>query len=351
MKKPLIACAVLAAAGAASAQSSVTVFGVIDSALTIGRGEVSDRTRIQSGGLSSSRIGFRGTEDLGGGLSAGFWLEAGFSSDTGMGAATNSNNQVSGASNGGLNFNRRSTVSLSGNWGELRLGRDYTPQYRTLSAFDPFGTNGAGSSLVEEYDFRDDIITATRASNTIGYFLPGTLGGLYGQVQYYLGENSKPAVNEKDGTGAGLRLGYAKGPINVSAGTSSTSYVAGDHKTRNVGGSYDFGAAKLSTVYNVDKIGNDKLKGYLIGLNMPWGAAEIRASYAMVNVRAAGAAGDAKTKKWAVGYVYNLSKRTAVYTTFARVSNNANADFALNGARTGRGQGSSGFDLGIRHNF
>src|SRR4051812_28339740 len=93
MKKSLIALAVLAAAGAASAQSSVTLFGIVDATLAFGKGEVTDRTSLTNSGLNSSRLGFRGTEDLGGGMSASFWLEAGVANDDGSGAATSTNNQ------------------------------------------------------------------------------------------------------------------------------------------------------------------------------------------------------------------------------------------------------------------
>src|SRR5205085_4224819 len=130
MKKSLIALAVMAAAGAASAQSSVTLFGIVDAAVSRydsgGSGDAV--TKLTNSGYNSSRLGFRGTEDLGGGTSASFWLEAGLANDDGQGAATNSNNQASGAGAAvagrqGLTFNRRSTVSLSGGWGEGRLGR------------------------------------------------------------------------------------------------------------------------------------------------------------------------------------------------------------------------------------
>src|SRR5687768_10697028 len=216
MKKSLIALAVMAAAGAASAQSSVTLFGIVDATLAWGRGTVADRFQLTNSGYNSSRLGFRGTEDLGGGMSASFWLEAGVNNDNGTGAATNLNNQVSGggatgtctvagatpavvgvpvtctsavAMNGtqGLTFNRRSTVSLAGGWGELRLGRDYTPQFWNLTVFDPFGTNGVGTTQTLNSIITG--VTAVRASNTIGYFLPGNLGGFYGQVQHYRGEN------------------------------------------------------------------------------------------------------------------------------------------------------------------
>src|SRR5437867_13122615 len=114
MKKSLIAIAAVAAAGCASAQSSVTVFGVVDVGVAHLSGDGVSKTGVSTGGANISRWGFRGTEDLGGGLAASFWLEAGLDVDTGSGKGAG----------GGLSFNRRSTVSLSGSIGEVRLGRD-----------------------------------------------------------------------------------------------------------------------------------------------------------------------------------------------------------------------------------
>eukprot|EP01136_Pigoraptor_vietnamica_P019548 Opistho-1_new@67290 len=150
MKKSLVALAILAAAGVASAQSSVTLFGIVDAAYTHGSGNgvgSSDKNQLTNSGYNSSRLGFRGTEDLGGGMSASFWLEAGVNNDNGSGGLTNTNNQATGATGGGgLTFNRRSTVSLASGLGELRLGRDYTPQFWNQTVFDPFGTNGVGTT-------------------------------------------------------------------------------------------------------------------------------------------------------------------------------------------------------------
>ena len=140
MKKSLIALAVMAFAGAASAQSSVTLFGILDTAIT--HGSASDGgnswTGMTSSGYNSSRLGFRGTEDLGGGMSASFWLEGQLDTDDGTGRAAGN----------GLDFQRRSTVSLAGNWGEVRLGRDYTPSFWNYTVFDPFGTNGVGTNVM-----------------------------------------------------------------------------------------------------------------------------------------------------------------------------------------------------------
>lgn len=150
MNKSLIGMAVLVAAGTASGQSSVTLFGVVDATLSYGHGTISNKTQLTNSGYNASRLGFRGVEDLGGGMSASFWLEAGLANDNGTGAASNPNNQATGAAAAnaggqGLTFNRRSTVSLSGGWGELRLGRDYVPQYWNLATFDPYGNLGVGT--------------------------------------------------------------------------------------------------------------------------------------------------------------------------------------------------------------
>lgn len=357
MKKSLIALAALASfAGIASAQSSVTLFGIVDATLAYGRGSVSNKTALANSGYNSSRIGFRGTEDLGGGMSASFWLEAGLANDDGQGAATNSNNQASGvgaavAGRQGLTFNRRSTVSLAGGFGEFRLGRDYTPQFWNLTVFDPFGTNGVGTSQIQNSIITG--VTSTRASNTIGYFLPGNLGGFYGQVQYYLGENPSGTATSKDGRGAGIRVGFANGPFNVAVATSRTTYAAGNATQSNIGGMYDFGMAKLMGQYARDKndalaVGGATGKGWLIGGLVPVGAGEIRLAYSLYKVDLAGTP---ESKKIALGYVHNLSKRTALYTTYARVKNSGGAASSLNGAVTGINASSTGYDFGIRHSF
>ncbi|MBX3585017.1 MAG: porin [Ramlibacter sp.] len=354
MKKSLIALAVLATAGVASAQSSVTLFGIADATLAFGKGSgvgSSNKTQLTNSGYNSSRLGFRGTEDLGGGMSASFWLEASALTDNGAGGTTSTNNQATGATGGGgLTFNRRSTVSLAGNFGEIRLGRDYTPQFWNLTVFDPFGTNGVGTTQTLNSSLGGP--TIVRASNAMGYFLPKNLGGFYGQVQYYLGENNKTgAATEKDGTGTALRLGYAAGPVNAALAFSSTKYATGNIKSANIGGQYDLGVAKLMAHYARDRVDSTPSvtgKGYLLGGLIPMGAGEIRVAYSVYKTDAGTSP---KSKKLALGYVHNLSKRTALYTTFARVSNSGGAASALNGAVTAANNNSTGYDFGIRHSF
>ncbi|MFT4240980.1 MAG: porin, partial [Acidovorax sp.] len=281
------------------------------------------------------------------GLSASFWLEAGVNNDNGSGATTSTNNQSTGSTGGGgLTFNRRSTVSLNGGFGEVRLGRDYTPTFWNFTVFDPFGTNGVGTAQTLNSSVGGP--TTVRASNSIGYFLPGNLGGFYGQVQYYLGENASNLANKKDGTGLSARFGYANGPINVALAAGQTKFLTGDISSWNLGASYDLGVAQILAHYAEDEIdGGATSKGFLIGGLVPVGAGQIRLAYSTSKLDVAGS--DPRTDKIALGYVHNLSKRTAVYATFAHLKNKNGATQALNGAVTTGN--SNGYDLGIKHSF
>ena len=175
MKKSLLALAVLGGfAGVASAQSSVTLYGTVDlNARYIKNDGSSKRVSLSQDGINSSQLGFRGVEDLGGGLKASFILLAGVNADTGS-----ANNQF---------WNRRATVSLSGGFGEVRLGRDYTPTFWNTTIFDAFGTNGLGDSSGVKQLAAPDYV---RANNAIGYFLPSNIGGVYGQVMAAAGEGN-----------------------------------------------------------------------------------------------------------------------------------------------------------------
>ncbi len=353
MKKSLIALAVLAAAGTASAQSSVTLFGIVDATLQVGRGSLTDKTQLASSGYNASRVGFRGTEDLGGGLSASFWLEASLSNDNGTGGATNTNNQASGgalagmAGGQGLVFSRRSTIGLAGAWGEVRLGRDVTPQYWNLGMYDPFGNVGVGATQMLTSIITG--VTSLRASNSIGYYLPGKLGGFYGQGMYYLGENNEAGLaTDDDGRGMGVRVGYAKGPFDVAVATSRTEYAAGDVRQSNIGGSWDLGVVRAMAILSRDKNGTVDAKGWMIGGLVPVGAGTIRASYSVYETDAAG---EPESRKLALGYAHNLSKRTILYTNLARVKNSGGARAALGGSTTAANASSTGLDIGVRHSF
>lgn len=415
MKKSLVALAALAVAGVASAQSSVTLFGVVDASISSVSNKAdlvtdpitlltnpyaymwlpgsikSSRTGLNHSANSSSRIGFRGVEDLGGGLAASFWLESGnMSNDDGT--------------NGIDNFQRRSTVSLSGPFGEIRLGRDYKPSFWNLTVFDPFTTLGAGTSLLQRATpgFENSNV---RASNSVGYFLPKDLGGFYGQVMYGFHERLKYDSevqgllndNSRGGRYWGGRFGYANGPLDVAVAygehTNDSEFTLGVDslaKNFNVGASYDFGPVKLFGQYlhvknEVDFSANEpwfnpsrKLNGYLLGVTAPVGAGLIRASYGHVKIKQDRnpfdltelwlGNSDPKADQFAVGYVHNLSKRTALYATVAYIKNKNGAaysagsgnitapwveayDSALGGAGVYRPKTSIGYDIGLRHTF
>lgn len=360
MKKNLIALAVMAAAGAASAQSSVTLFGILDATVSSQRVSGGQKsTVLTSGGYNSSRLGFRGTEDLGGGQSASFWLEGALSTNDGTSA--------------GLTFRRRSTVSLAGNWGEVRLGRDYTPSFWNATVFDPFTTVGVGAQVVHKLkqttvgtvDFLKADAKYIRSDNMVGYFLPANLGGIYGQAGYAFAQKATPvtasATNPKAKTDIdrymGARLGYASGPFNAAVAYGRTegaeTVASPDVRDWNIGGQWDFGVAKLMGYYDSSKFqagaaGDTKLKSWLIGSLVPVGVGEIRVSYSSSRFDNNGP----KVGQWALGYVHNLSKRTAVYATYAHLKNKDGMALPIGSAVTGLANASSsGFDLGLRHSF
>jgi len=428
MKKCSIALAVLAVSATAAAQSSVTIFGIVDTAVShysvksvpygvaplanpqqFAAARQRSQTALSSGGMLPSRLGFRGTEDLGGGLAAGFWLEGPMSNDDG---ATP------------LNFTRRSTLSLSGSFGELRVGRDYTPTFWLQTLFDPFSNSGVGSSAIGSVSANLNRIAAlagggplnpnttggaadnyARASNMIGYVLPPNLGGFYGQAQFSLHENTKeselPGSPSRRGHNQGFRLGYANGPLDVAMSYTQSIAIdavlptgaATERKIANAnfGASYDFGAAKLFTQLSrvqdrssasvpiafgaLSSDTRDTYTGALVGVTVPVGPGVIRASYAHVKFKDdAGAVPrnpfapdpDASLSKFAVGYVHNLSKRTALYATVARIrirngQNNPVMAIATGGAATYLSSGNAlggyaprsatGYDFGIQHVF
>jgi len=393
MKKSLLALAVLGAfTGVASAQSSVTLFGVVDLAArsVINKTAAGSDSNhyLAADGNSTSRLGFRGTEDLGDGLKAGFWLEGALTPDDGTAA--------------GQNWKRRSTVSLvSQSLGELRLGRDYAPTFWNHTNYDPFGTNGVGShnnmvnvatsTATATAAIKAGTQTTTEANtsglgnfarndNSIGYFLP-SLGPVSGQLQFALPEDAAGGKGQY----IGGRIVYAIGALSL-AGQAGSTHTASSQVTEHSGGvagSYDFGAVKLMAQWNRYTVQNDskaddtttktdsskvpvpnsRLTNYLIGAIVPVNAKlSLKASYnsttakRTADVTAAGFAGvtkDVNGKQFAVGAVYDLSKRTALYTTYSRINNGTNGTYtvASTALPISAGKSSSGYEFGLRHSF
>ncbi len=368
MKKYLLTLVSISAAGGALAQSSLTMFGVVDAAVTYTQGSgagAAHKTQLSNSGNMFSRLGFRGTEDLGGGYSANFWLEMGLQNDSALGFPSNTNNQASGNGTAGvLSFNRRSTVSLAGAFGEVRLGRDYVPAFWNTAIFDPFGTGGGIGANQIYFSGLGGLVapTGTRASNSIGYLLPASLGGFYGQVMYAMGENDSTSLlpntrvsNRHGGDHTGARFGYQSGGLNIALATGRTRYASGDLRVTNLGAAYTFGASlmnlKLTSELYKESKGATDATGALIGLQLPIGPGEIKASYARYRLAPAGALLKPTSSKLALGYVHNLSKRTALYATIARIGNSNGAAAALSGAITAPNRASSGTEFGMRHMF
>jgi predicted porin len=360
MKKSLIALAVMAASGAAMAQSSVTLFGVVDEAVSYVNGK-QNWNGINSGANATSRIGFRGTEDLGGGLKANFWLEAGILADTGSGK--------SGGAGDGLEFKRRSTVGLEGGFGEVRLGRDLTEAYKAVSRYDVFGQVGYGvSKLWADAKLGDNggALVNQRVSNMVTYVSPN-FSGFKVAANYGFGE---VAGANKTNRYFGGGLTYDNGPLslglsaerqnNLGGNAAATPAVYGRDVTAwALGGSYDLGVVKLAAAYKDSKgkaeNGNkDKTKGYYLGLSAPVGTAgEVKASYNHYESKLYGL-NKMKADQFALGYVHNLSKRTAVYGTYAYIKNKDNGALGIQlqndaGLKTNGSQ--HGLQVGIRHSF
>ena len=379
MKKSLIAVAALAAVGAASAQSSVTLYGVIDTGygmeqtkqkLSVGATanatafSVTEKRRsvgLMSGNLSGSRWGLKGQEDLGNGLSAVFNVEAGFDS-------------TNGSFNGG--FNRRSVVGLKGSFGQVLLGRDYTPM-------DEIG--GGDYYQASDLVTGDGVITLSDGS-TIGKDLytnradgihyAGEFGGV--GVKAFVGYNedkTTTTVNTIAGgtttsgrireEGYGVGVSYAGGPFRVGASvqqfrTKNSTSTTAKQTQYGIGASYDFTAAKLYAHYIANDDRDSKpMQQFGLGVTAPFGAFTLGAQYAYNYWKGPTYAVDyggttygfassdkAKGHDFVLQGTYALSKRTDLYARAART----NSWKAKNAAHTLDTKTDS-FAVGIRHRF
>ena len=341
----LLAVAAQGAMAQAQPTSSVQLFGVIDAHLRyVKNGDVSS-TQLGSGGESTSRFGIRGVEDLGGGLNASFFIEGQFAADTG----------VAGATNGGINrfWNRRSTISLSSPLGELRLGRDTLPTWTALSNFDVYTTVGVGNTTNLYTDTSAfNSLGRVRLDNLVAYSLPGNLGGVYGTFAV------SPSEGATGGKYFGGRLGYAAGAVNVTAAYGETKVNALDaHKVFVASGSYDFGVLKLHGTAQRTEFVNAENRFYSLSVTAPVGPGTLKAAIARTNgdgVQGATNWSTVSASQFSLGYVYPLSKRTAVYSTVSYLKNKGTARYTV-GSITGQtqqaGASSRGVDFGIRHNF
>jgi predicted porin len=335
MKKSLLALAVLGAfAGAASAQSSVTIYGSLDLAVTKGNGGTAPNNSAngtskawiekQSNG---SRLGFRGNEDLGGGLSAQFQIEHRFTPDDGAANSTF--------------WQGRSYVQLSSaTAGRVYLGRDYSPAFWPAVKSDPFGWDGVGqmgSDMWAGYLTNSGV----RVPNTVGYKSPNLSGFT---VQAAVGLAESAALNRANGFNAE----YAAGPIYAAMGYEKLSKgaVATDgNSVVNFAFHYDLGMVKPILYYARGKVAGGTLtnKYLMLGALAPIGGGTLKAAYGRLTPDSTAANNGTQTKL-GLGYDYPLSKRTNIY-----------ADLGM--GRKNQGNSAAGFTnntayaLGVKHTF
>lgn len=337
MQKKLIALAVagMIAAPVAMAQSNVTIYGVADAYMGFGTHGKNDMSAVNSGGLSGSRLGFRGREDLGNGLNAIFTFEQGYNVDNGTGLGGES---------------RQSFVGFSGGFGAVTLGRQYAPGFDHI--VDAFGnsailspasilTGGTGASM--------NAGGGSRWNNSIAY--NGSFSGLKVRAIYSM-RGIEVAEKESDDDALGLGLDYSNGPMRV---TAAYHLIKGntDQKEWLIGGSYNFGMATLTANYQDAKAVNN-VKGndsdvWQIGLIVPVSeAGNVHVGYGQADVDRV----NAKAKSWSLAYTHALSARTTLYTGYNRTSNDNGLAYGVVPAPTGvTGKNSGVFALGMRHTF
>lgn len=335
MKKSLVALAVFGTlAGTAAAQSSVTAFGVIDLGVRQVKGAIGNQSLLAADGSSSSRLGFRGVEDLGGGLKAGFWLEAPLAGDTGAANATRF-------------WDRRATVSLMGDFGEVRMGRHKTSHRLVIDDFDPFSTTGPGAITAIFSGLGSASGVPNRVDNQVHYILPSSMGGFYGSADVAAGEGA-----DGNKTIAG-RLGYKAGPLHAAVGYGAGG-AASKYKLTVGAAAYNFGVVNASLMVAQSKFQNRKQSIWNVGATVPVGSGALLASYGDSNANNAAEAlsGTGDAKLFVVGYNYNLSKRTALYSLVSQISNSGLGRFVVAGAPAAANGGKSrAIGVGVKHSF
>lgn len=334
--KKLSILALAACACAAQAQSSVTLYGVADMAVEHVKGATS-LNRAASGQQQGARWGMRGTEDLGGGLKAVFQMESGLNMATGANAQ------------GGLGFGRQIYVGLAGNFGAVRMGRQYTPMDDIAGLV---GTKGYDVLSVVPIIGNGDY---NRANNAITYLSP-SWGGTTLQAQYSFGTAAAGSTSPNMGKQYSMHALHASGPLTLGV---SLMHVIDDNNTtagdqgKNAAllvGAYDFGSFKLTGYFDQEDKVTEKMKVYGLQAAVPFGATTVSVGVAQAkNVTGSAAAARDDAKIFTLQASHNLSKRTALYAHLTLVSNAADAALGFNSPVVGKN--SNGVQFGIRHRF
>lgn len=341
MKKIISAvCAVatLLATGTAGAQSNVAVFGVLDTYIDRSTAGSTSATRIQSGGISGSRLGFRGSEELGANMRAVFMLEAGINADDGS------------SGQGGLLFGRQAWVGVTTAAGELTVGRHYAPYFFTLVNYG-LGS-GMGWGNASNY-FTDNSVL--RVNNSISYASPSS-GGFKLRALYGAGENNSLPGGRSIGNIYSGSVQYDHGRLSANVAYEvRKSALNNTDRFAAAGASYQFDLAKLGVLAQSrrDDINAAENNALEVSLLVPVGAGAILLDVGHFKSRSVA---NADARSISVRYDHFLSKRTTMYAGAARIRNEANARFGINGntgaaLAVGAGQDPRSLIAGIRHTF
>ena len=357
MQKKLIALAVAGfVAAPAFAQSNVTIYGVADVGIASGNYGNGNRTQVQSGQQSGSRLGFKGEEALGNGLKAVFQLEQGIAMDNGT------------YTQGGTPFGRQAFAGLSGNFGSITLGRQYSPHFLVLANADTFGwgLNGQNANAMALVPG-----VAARLNNSAIYMTPNFNGfvaalGYSSALGGNVGQEANTAANDKAGRTWGALGQYTGGPVWVAASYHNVVGATNDVKTKGwaLGGTYDFKVAKLFAAYVTGKTDSavgllDKKNSWSLGVAVPFGPHTVSAQYTGLKDKDTS---NANGRLFGIGYEYAFSKRTNLYASYAKAYNDSalvgGSAINLGGASTGNDlvTSSAGYDpssimVGVRHKF
>ena len=378
MKKSLIAIAALAAAGAAAAQSSVTMYGQVNTGYEHSKTDTTidgvktttKTTGFQNDRVNTSRLGFKGEEALGNGLSATFALEMGFDAANGEFKTTKDKegNKIA-------TFNRKATVGLKGAFGEVRIGKDSTPMNEFDGSFKAIDRTASLAQIDVNNDGeikpKDDLDAAFTGRPT-GLFYNGPFSGV--NVSAAIGNNSTSTkeagvtTDKKDSAVYGLGLGYNGGVWAVGAafqhetkkGFSTAAMnlpvvTEYNNKVTNygVGASYDFTVAKLYGQYKGGQYKNKMPAGdkysydqFAIGVSAPFGATTLSAEYAYNKAKDTAGAVSTKYKGnvFAVQAEYAFSKRTSLVARAGQVANYKVKDGSEKSS-------TQEYTVGLRHKF
>ena len=346
MKKTILASVIaglgVGLAGAASAQSNVQVYGLIDTFLASEKNGPNSALKIDSGGMTTSFWGIKGTEDLGGGLKAVFALEAFIRNDTGD----------PGRFPGDPAFARSSYLGLQGGFGQVQLGRNTTPYFVSTLLANPFVDSfGFSPEILRTFGTRNYVIGDTGWANSVLY--SGNFGGVGLNAIYTFGDES--FTTSSSGRGLGLSANYFAGPLMITGAfqTKNSSGVApAKQNSFRLGGAYDFGVARVFASYQTIKdrdglvtagLTNADHNGFQVGVSAPVGPGSVLFSYG--TTKSDGVGGKGTRNVFALGYDYNLSKRTDVYAAFY----NDSGDVALPSAAWQTKIQRIG--VGLRHKF